>query len=153
MASSPKSRPTRRRFVFVCGIGAIVATALVMAWSAYGHLSGMLAPLAVSREAQLAFWALVILVALVAAIRLRERWVAALTRGLDVVAAVLVAITSFQIARYVLTRPAPGIASALPGPSAPSMFRWTPGCRSAAASSGRCPGVMNETTSWRTASA
>ena len=92
--------------------GAIVATAIVIAWSAYGHLGGMLAPMEVSRDAQLTLWVVVILIAVVAAVGLRERWVAALTRGLDVVAGVLVAITSFQIARYVLTRPAPAVASA-----------------------------------------
>src|SRR6185436_17661732 len=58
--------------------GAIIATALVVAWSAYGHVSGMLAPLAVSREVQLAFWVALILVAILAAVRLRERWLATL---------------------------------------------------------------------------
>jgi hypothetical protein len=92
--------------------GAIVASALVIAWSAFGHVAGLLEPLAVDREAQLLGWALFLLVALLLAVRLRERWVAALTRGLDVVGAVLVAIASFQVARYLLTRPAPAVASA-----------------------------------------
>ena len=107
--------------------GAIIATAIVIAWSAYGHLGGMLAPLEVSRDAQLTLWVVIILIAVVAAFGLRERWVAGLTRGLDVVAGVLVAITSFQIARYVLTRPAPAVASAAtpeaePAPGARDLY-------------------------------
>src|SRR5688572_8432048 len=55
--------------------GAIVATALVIAWSAFGHLGGLLAPLAIGREAQIVGWVAFLVAAIVAGIALRERWI------------------------------------------------------------------------------
>ena len=49
-------------------------------------------------------------------------------------------------------RPPSSSASALPGPSAPSMFRCTPGRRSPARTTGSCPGVTHVTTSQASAS-
>ena len=48
---------------------------------------------------------------------------------------------------------APIVASALPGPSAPSMFRCMPGRRSPASTTTSWPGVTQETTSQASASA
>jgi hypothetical protein len=83
--------------------GAIVGTALIVAWSAYGHVASLLEPMKVPRDAQLASWGVFLAVALLAALFLRPRWLARLTVGLNVVAAVMVAITLVQIVPYELS--------------------------------------------------
>jgi hypothetical protein len=97
--------------------GALVATAMVVFWFGYGHVSGLLAPPGVSREAQLLGWASFLIVALVAAVLLREGWIATLTRVLDLVAAVLVSIVGWQVAEYLLSRPATTASASEPSTS------------------------------------
>ncbi len=82
--------------------GAIVGTALIIAWSAYGHVASLVQPMNVSRDVQLAAWGIFLLVALLAALFLRPRWLARLTVGLNVVGAVLVVLTMVQIVPYEL---------------------------------------------------
>ncbi len=83
--------------------GAIIGTALIIAWSAYGHLASMVEPMKVSRDVQLAAWGVVLLVALLAALFLRPRWLARLTVGLNVVGGVMVVLTLVQIVPYELS--------------------------------------------------
>jgi hypothetical protein len=80
--------------------GAIVGTALIIAWSAYGHVASLLEPMKVSRDVQLAAWGIFLALALLAALFLRSRWLARLTVGLNVVGGVLVVLTLVQIVPY-----------------------------------------------------
>jgi hypothetical protein len=86
--------------------GAIVATALVAVWFGYGHVADLVTPMGASREVQLAAWAAVLVVAVILALRLRTRWIDALTRGLDAIGVALLAIVGFEVLRYITTRPA-----------------------------------------------
>ena len=70
--------------------GALVSGALVIAWFGYGHVAELAGPAGAAREVQLAGWAVFLLVALVAAILLRERWLARITMALDVIVSILV---------------------------------------------------------------
>jgi hypothetical protein len=81
--------------------GGIVASALVIAFFAFGHLASVLGA-DVSDAPQLAAWLLVIVAAAVYAARARS--VARATRGLNLVAVVLVVLASITIVPYELQR-------------------------------------------------
>ena len=80
---------------------AIVASALVIAFFAYGHVAGLLGPGTTDRI-QLAFWAVIVIIAAIHAARARS--VAGLTRGLNLVAVVLVVLVSLTIVPYEVNR-------------------------------------------------
>lgn len=87
----------------VCGLvyrdlrrGALVATALVAAFFGFGHVAVIVGE-DVSRELQLAAWALLIGITIVAAWRLAAPRIASLTIGLDVMAGALVIVTLVQV--------------------------------------------------------
>jgi hypothetical protein len=94
--------------------GALVATALLVGWFAFGHVSGLVAPMGLGQDLQLLGWAAFIALAGVAAVVLRERAVVAVTRGLDLVAGVLVSIAALQVVRHILAQPQPAVAAELP---------------------------------------
>ncbi|HET9458041.1 MAG TPA: hypothetical protein VFO78_11900, partial [Candidatus Limnocylindrales bacterium] len=71
--------------------GAVVATALVVAFFAFGHVSAGLADLGLDDRAQLAAWGLVVLAAIVYAARAKGS-LPRMTAGLNVAAAVLVVL-------------------------------------------------------------
>ena len=77
--------------------GALAGSALIIAWSAYGHAASLVESMKVSRDVQLAGWGIFLALALLAAALLRPRWLARLTVGLNVVALVMVALTMVQI--------------------------------------------------------
>ena len=81
--------------------GAIVASALVIAFFAFGHVASVLGSGA-SDAAQLAAWLVLIVVAAVYAARARS--VARVTRGLNLVAVVLVVLAAITIVPYELQR-------------------------------------------------
>jgi hypothetical protein len=83
--------------------GAIVGSAVILAWSAYGHIASLLQPSNVSRDVQLAGWGIFLLLALLAAAFLRRRWIWRLTVGLNLAAVVLVGLTLVQILPYELS--------------------------------------------------
>jgi hypothetical protein len=83
--------------------GAIVATAAVVAFFAYGHVSGGLSARGLDDRAQLALWGLVFVAALVYAIRARGS-LPSVTAGLNVFAIVLVVIAGTSIVPYELGR-------------------------------------------------
>lgn len=77
--------------------GAILASALIIAFFAYGHVAGVLGPGTTDRI-QLAFWAVIVIITAIHAARSRS--VAGLTRGLNVVAIVLVVLAAITIVPY-----------------------------------------------------
>ena len=81
--------------------GAIVASALVIAFFAFGHLAGVVGG-DVSEATQLAFWAVLIVVAALYAARADS--VARTTRGLNLVAVVLIVLAAVTIVPYELQR-------------------------------------------------
>ena len=84
--------------------GALIASAVVIVWFAYGYLEDLARPLAPSRDVLLACCvAFVVLVALLAW-RLRPSRIAALTTAANVVAVVIVALTLIDIVPYQLSR-------------------------------------------------
>ena len=95
--------------------GALLATALVVFWFGFGHLARLLGP-GVSRDVQLVIWGMLVAAALGGAILLRERWIAAVTRLLDVVVTVLLGITVLRVLGSELTRP---VASSRLAPAEP----------------------------------
>jgi hypothetical protein len=106
--------------------GAIVASALVIAFFAYGHVAGLLGP-ETTDLVQLAFWAVVVVIAAIHAARARS--VAGLTRGLNLVAIVLVVLVSLTIVPYEVNRAgrtpvalAGPVAAASGSTSAPDIF-------------------------------
>lgn len=86
--------------------GALIATALLVAWFGFGHMADLLAPLAVSRAVQLAGWALFLCIALLAALFLRERWISRTTSALNLAGVVLVTLTLVQIVPFESSQPA-----------------------------------------------
>ena len=83
--------------------GAIVATAAVVAFFAYGHVSGGLSARGLDDRAQLALWGLVFVAALVYAIRARGS-LPSVTAGLNVFAIVLIVFAGTSIVPYELGR-------------------------------------------------
>jgi hypothetical protein len=83
--------------------GAIVATAIVIAYFAFGHVAGFLAGLGLGDAAQLAAWGVVVVAAFVFAVRARSR-LAQATAGLNLVAVILVVIAVATIVPYEISR-------------------------------------------------
>ena len=83
--------------------GAIVASALVIAFYAYGHVSVGLSSFGADERIQLAGWAALVVVALVYAIRARGS-LPSVTRGLNVAALVLVLLVAWSIVPYEANR-------------------------------------------------
>ena len=83
--------------------GAIVASALVIAFYAFGHVSGGLSSIGADQRMQLAGWAVLVIVALVYAIRARAS-LPSVTRGLNVLSLVLVLIAAWSIVPYEANR-------------------------------------------------
>ena len=83
--------------------GAIVATAAVVAFFAYGHVTGGLAANGLDDRTQLVLWGVVIVGALVYAVRARGS-LPSVTAGLNVFAVVLVVIVGTSIVPYELRR-------------------------------------------------
>ena len=83
--------------------GAVVATALVVAFFAFGHVSAGLADLGLDDRAQLAAWGLVVLAAIVYAARAKGS-LPRMTAGLNVAAGVLVVLVLGNIVPYELGR-------------------------------------------------
>jgi len=79
--------------------GALVATASIVAFSFFGHLASELARLGLDERAQLAFWALLVAIAAVVAIRASTA-LDNITLGLNTVALVLVLLTLVTIVPY-----------------------------------------------------
>jgi hypothetical protein len=86
--------------------GALVATALVVAYSFFGHLSGNLAGFGLDERAQLVFWAVVATVATSVAVFARRTSLATMTLLLNVVSIVLVTLTLASIVPYESARAA-----------------------------------------------
>jgi hypothetical protein len=99
--------------------GAIVASALVVFWTSYGHVAGLLARSAVPRDVQLLGWAVSIGVAVLAAVLLRGAWIGRLTTGLNVAAAVLLGLTLVQIVPYQLSHPTAAVGTITSRPAGP----------------------------------
>jgi hypothetical protein len=83
--------------------GAIVASALVVAFYGYGHVTGFLSGLGLGDAAQLALWAGLAVAALIGAWRASSA-LPQVTTGLNVVALVLVLLTAVTIVPYELGR-------------------------------------------------
>ena len=86
--------------------GALIATVLVIAWFAFGHVADLLVPMNVSLNVQLFAWGTLILFVALAALFLSRRWVGRVTSALNVVALVLVTIALAQVVPYEMSRPA-----------------------------------------------
>ena len=84
--------------------GAIVSGALLVACFGYGHVAELATPAGVSRDLLLAGWALLLVVAVLAAVLLRERWVARLTSALDVIVGILVLLALTQVVPVEVSR-------------------------------------------------
>jgi hypothetical protein len=82
--------------------GALVASALVAGVFGYGHVAGLLAGGGPDDRLLLGAWVVVVLVAIVTAVRARS--VARLTSGLNVLALVLVILAAASIVPYELAR-------------------------------------------------
>jgi hypothetical protein len=83
--------------------GALVASALIVAFFGYGHVAELAAGLRIDERVQLAAWGLVVLVAIVGAARARGS-LPRLTNGLNGVALVLVGLTLVTIVPFELER-------------------------------------------------
>ena len=83
--------------------GAIVASAIVIAYFGFGHVAGFLTGLGLGDAAQLGVWAVVVVVTFILAARGSAR-VPQATAGLNVVAIVLVVIAAATILPYEITR-------------------------------------------------
>lgn len=95
--------------------GSVVAGAGAIAFFAYGHVATALGPYGVPGWVQQAGWVALLAGALVLALRGGERLLIAVTRGLNVVALLLVALTLATILPHELGRSATG-ATAVPVP-------------------------------------
>jgi hypothetical protein len=83
--------------------GAIVATAIVIAYFGFGHVAGFLTGRGIGEAVQLVAWAVVVVAAFVFAIRAASR-VPQATFGLNVVALVLVGIAAATVLPYEISR-------------------------------------------------
>jgi hypothetical protein len=83
--------------------GAIVATAVVIAYFGYGHVAGFLKPLGFWEATQLGAWAVIVIGALIFAVRGSSR-VPQATFGLNVVALVLVGVAAATVLPYEISR-------------------------------------------------
>jgi hypothetical protein len=94
--------------------GAVVATALVVAFAAFGHVASAVAGSRVDERVLLALWALLIAAAIVYAIRARGS-LPSVTAGLNVIAGVLIVAVLVTIVPYEVGRS--GRGSAVPSAS------------------------------------
>lgn len=85
--------------------GAIVASALVIAYFAFGHVAGSLAGLGLGDAAQLGAWGIVVVAAFIFAMRAPSRVPQAMA-GLNVVAVILVVIAGATILPHEISRAA-----------------------------------------------
>lgn len=83
--------------------GAVVASSIVIAFFAYGHVSTSVTDLRLDDRTQLAIWALVIIVALIYAVRAKMS-VPRMTSGLNAIAIVLVLFATSTIVPYEMAR-------------------------------------------------
>lgn len=90
--------------------GALMGSALLVAWFAYGHVADLLASTTVGRDVQLAAWLVFLVVALLCAVFLTERWIRRVTSALNVLAVVLVSMSLIQIVPYEVSRSAAAAA-------------------------------------------
>ena len=93
--------------------GAIIATAIVVAYFGFGHVAGFLAGRGIGDAAQLGAWAAIVVAAIVFAVRATAR-VPQATLGLNVVAAVLVSVALATILPYEISRAGRGPISHAP---------------------------------------
>ena len=84
--------------------GALVASALVVAFFGFGHVAALVADLRVAEWAQLAAWGLVVIAVTVVAVRVKD--VRRVTSGLNVVAIVLIVFAAVSIVPYEVSRAA-----------------------------------------------
>ena len=91
--------------------GAVVATAVVVALAAFGHVASAVAGYRVDERAQLAAWAVLVVAAIVYAIRARDS-LPGVTAGLNVIGGVLIVTVLATIVPYELGRS--GRASIVP---------------------------------------
>jgi hypothetical protein len=85
--------------------GAIVATAIVVAYFGFGHVAGFLAGRGITDAAQLGAWAVIVVAAFIFAVRGASK-VPQATFGLNVVALVLVGVAAGTILPYEMSRAA-----------------------------------------------
>ena len=83
--------------------GAIVATAIVVAYFGFGHVAGFLTGRGIPEVTQLAGWAVIVVATFIFAVRASSR-VAQATFGLNVVALVLVGVAAATILPYEISR-------------------------------------------------
>ena len=105
--------------------GAVVASALLIAWYGFGHAAPALAGAGLGERAQLGVWGLGVAAAVIYAIRARTS-LSTLTATLNVFAAVLVALTLVAIVPYEAaraTRAAPPLDAGLTGSGRPTQTR------------------------------
>jgi hypothetical protein len=93
--------------------GAIIATAIVVAYFGFGHVAGFLAGRGIGDAAQLGAWAAIVVAAIVFAVRATAR-VPQATLGLNVVGAVLVSVALATILPYEISRAGRGPISHAP---------------------------------------
>jgi hypothetical protein len=83
--------------------GAIVATAIVITFFAFGHVAGFLAGLGLGDAAQLGAWGVVVVATFIFAVRATPR-VPAVTAGLNLISIILVVIAAATILPYEISR-------------------------------------------------
>ena len=83
--------------------GAIVATAMVIAYFGFGHVAGFLADRGLGDAAQLAAWGVVVAATFIFALRAKAS-IPQVTAGLNVVAVILVLIATATILPYEISR-------------------------------------------------
>jgi hypothetical protein len=84
--------------------GALVASAVVVVWFAYGYLEDLAQPLAPSRDVLLGGCLVSLVAVALLAWRLRPVWIVRLTTAANVVAVILVALTLVDVVPYQLSR-------------------------------------------------
>jgi hypothetical protein len=100
----------------------LVVSAVLVAFLAYGHVAGILAPLRVGTGIQQVCWAALIGAAVLIAWR-AGRWIPRATQALNIIGTALVAVTLLAIVPYQVSRASGGgtpTATASPGPTAPT---------------------------------
>src|SRR4051794_7129275 len=83
--------------------GAIVATAVVVAYFGFGHVAGFLTPRGISEAAQLAAWAPIVVATIIFVLRAASR-VPQATFGLNVVALLLIGVAAATVLPYEISR-------------------------------------------------
>jgi hypothetical protein len=104
--------------------GALIASAVVVIWFAYGYIADLARPLGPSRDVLLGACAVFLVLVALLAWRLRPSRIAALTTAVNVVALLLVALTLIEIVPHQLSR---GVIAA--GPTTTGRPAAAPGSR------------------------